>query len=618
MQPKPFPESQNHEDWRESKSRRPFFRSLLVFWLRDRGSAGFLIPTKELVTSVAVSDDSKYVAAGSEEGFVWIWSTQPSFKLCRVEHLFVPKDLRPRNSLGVSFAPAKHLVASGSYDGSVWLWDVNSKIPGVRLLGHTDAVQAVVFSRDGARLASGAWDGSTRVWDVDKRTSIARLLSNGMGIEGIAFSPDTRWLVTTETTGFENSSDPRGKSSYGATRIWRMTADRPRGEPGAALGDVIGFGFTDTGDLAIWYVDEQRALHVQVEGSDLYVPALRGYVWNPDSQSARNGTKVSFLGATRLEYRFGGEIWQPLVSFRNEHTLLIGSALASDGTLLAIASAQAADDHFSSAEVSLIRLSDGSIVQKQTIEGDVLSMGPLRFSPDNMSIAVAVSRLVRFQNGARPDSAPQVFVWRLSTGEIQKLSTNTEDFCSLAFNPSGTELAAGTVDGAVAVWDLPAGTRHELRMDVAVGPAMVVYASGGHDLLAASYNQMQAWEVENWHTRHLLLPFSFQATSLDASPVGTVVVGGSNGELQFWDMDSDSYITSTFVGRSLVIESAISSDNNRMAVLTQEGVEVLAGCGKTRFGASTVPQNSLVSTAQPDKKKVCVEKTSNSWMCSAM
>jgi WD40 repeat protein len=106
----------------------------------------------------------------------------------------------------VSFAPDKHTVASGSYDGSVWLWDVNSKIPGVRLLGHTDAVQAVIFSLVGERLASGAWDGSTRVWDVDKRTSIARLLSNGIGIEGIALSPDTRWLVTTETTGFVNSA----------------------------------------------------------------------------------------------------------------------------------------------------------------------------------------------------------------------------------------------------------------------------------------------------------------------------------------------------------------------------------------------------------------------------
>jgi hypothetical protein len=38
----------------------------------------------------------------------------------------------------------------------------------------------------------------------------------------------------------------------------------------------------------------------------------------------------------------------------------------------------------------------------------------------------------------------------------------------------------------------------------------------------------------------------------------------------------------------------------------------LAGCGKTRFEADAVPQNSLVSTAQPDKKKVCVEKTSSS------
>ena len=51
--------------------------------------------------------------------------------------------------------------------------------------------------------------------------------------------------------------------------------------------------------------------------------------------------------------------------------------------------------------------------------------------------------------------------------------------------------------------------------------------------------------------------------------------------------------------------------------LSVEDVRALAGCGKTRFEARTVPRNSLVSTAQPDKKKVCVEKTSNSWMCLA-
>src|ERR1035437_3747201 len=49
----------------------------------------------------------------------------------------------------------------------------------------------------------------------------------------------------------------------------------------------------------------------------------------------------------------------------------------------------------------------------------------------------------------------------------------------------------------------------------------------------------------------------------------------------------------------------------------QSGIDSVAGCGKTRFEADSVPRNSLVSTAQPDKKEVCVDKTSSSWMCSA-
>ena len=50
---------------------------------------------------------------------------------------------------------------------------------------------------------------------------------------------------------------------------------------------------------------------------------------------------------------------------------------------------------------------------------------------------------------------------------------------------------------------------------------------------------------------------------------------------------------------------------------SEDGDTILAGCGKTRFEADAVPRNSLVSTAQPDKKKACVEKTSSSWMCLA-
>jgi len=43
----------------------------------------------------------------------------------------------------------------------------------------------------------------------------------------------------------------------------------------------------------------------------------------------------------------------------------------------------------------------------------------------------------------------------------------------------------------------------------------------------------------------------------------------------------------------------------------------LAGCGKTRFEARAVSQNSIVSTTQPDKKKLCEETTSSGQMCPA-
>ena len=46
MQPKTFPESQNHGDWRESKLRRPFFRSLLGE-IPVRGAGGTVLEAGE-------------------------------------------------------------------------------------------------------------------------------------------------------------------------------------------------------------------------------------------------------------------------------------------------------------------------------------------------------------------------------------------------------------------------------------------------------------------------------------------------------------------------------------------------------------------------------------------
>jgi diguanylate cyclase (GGDEF)-like protein len=65
------------------------------------------------------------------------------------------------------------------------------------------------------------------------------------------------------------------------------------------------------------------------------------------------------------------------------------------------------------------------------------------------------------------------------------------------------------------------------------------------------------------------------------------------------------------------VRACVANNKLQIGLLGIDLTVSIAGCGKTRVEVDAVPRNSLVSTAQPDKKKVCVEKTSSSWMCSA-
>jgi WD40 repeat protein len=77
--------------------------------------------------------------------------------------------------LSVAFSPDGKYLASGSYDRTVKLWSVESQNKGTTLRGHSGHVNSVAFPPDGKYLASGSRDKTVTLWSVESQKEVTTL-----------------------------------------------------------------------------------------------------------------------------------------------------------------------------------------------------------------------------------------------------------------------------------------------------------------------------------------------------------------------------------------------------------------------------------------------------------
>ncbi len=158
------------------------------------------IPLDEPVVAAAISQDERWVATGSVNGSVIVWSIENE-KISR-------RSFQHGSEVTfLAFSPRGDVLAAAAKGRDIRLWAIGGRWS-QRLSARLAGINGLAFSPDGSRLvsASGLRDthlktpGELLLWDVRTGSLLLQLSSErDPSYGGVAFSPDGQTLFATES-----------------------------------------------------------------------------------------------------------------------------------------------------------------------------------------------------------------------------------------------------------------------------------------------------------------------------------------------------------------------------------------------------------------------------------
>src|SRR5262245_39442953 len=141
------------------------------------------LPRTTFVTSAAITNDGRLVAAGTNVGsiYLWNWANQTSALLTTNGQSAV-RDLR------FSGDGRRLLVAQSN--GRISVWDAAAENLSLEFAGHDQGTNAAEFLFDGQRISLAGLDDTGRIWDIDSGRELWRGEFGLYGVTTLAVAPD--------------------------------------------------------------------------------------------------------------------------------------------------------------------------------------------------------------------------------------------------------------------------------------------------------------------------------------------------------------------------------------------------------------------------------------------
>jgi WD40 repeat protein len=461
----------------------------------------------------------------------------------------------------VAWSPDGKTVAIGGHRPEILLIDTQTGAVS-ELLGHTDAMYKLQFTRDGTRLLSASDDSTARVWTLSNRTAVV-LRGHDDDVFNARFAADEHSVVTA--------------SIDGSLRVWQLdapgaTAAATTFDEGAPIEQMQLAGdrvlvhtpnAVSRWDLATGHREplfswahQPHTLGSGVasnDGEHVAVPNSDGSI----ELRSRDGKAIVLRGHRGLVTHF---------EFNRASTMLVSSS--SDGTLrtwdVATGTGKvmiegpvpirgfsiAKDGRIVATAGDLVYLIEADGTVTQLGKGSAWCLGSTEFEPvrDRLVLQRCDTSLALFEDH-----------------RLTELATGGYRASAVAVSPDGRRIAAALGDRTVRIWDASTGQ----VIDILRGHSDLVYdvafSPDGGELASASYDKtLRVWDLAS--KRHRVLRGH-------TGPVGHVawrspsqlVTTSSDGTIRLWQKPSLDTPSSSEIEERLNAATSARIDRDRPA-----------------------------------------------------
>jgi WD40 repeat protein len=470
----------------------------IIVWDVTGARTNVRVPAETWVTALAFSADSKVLASGHDDGKVRLWDIATGKSLAEWQAHGQPVS-------ALSFRQADNQLATAGEDRLIKIWDATSRKCLHTLRGHSDRIPALAWQPGADRLVSAGWDTTARVWDLKNGDPIMLLNRHSDQVHTLAFAADGGLLAVAD--------------SDFTIHVWN--------DPIRAEERFVLEGHTDEVKALAFSRDGRRLASA---GADrvvhLWDLATGQLVAGPNPR-ARHG--ISLAGNREVVSTAGASVqaWdvesaKPTWTPQGESALSI--ATSPDGKHLAIGGP--------SPDVNVWDIASHTLEATLThTRGPIVN---LTFAPDSQRLATASV------------SDGLVWLWQLGSPEailVIPEAAESSTLETLAFHPRTNWLAVGGIDwlattgsdGAVCLWNLD---ERDKITSVPVGVTSLAFDPTGRYLAAGTFKQtVTVWEVKDMRQVLQFTGHQDRIGSIAFSPDGSWLVSASDDStVRVWNV----------------------------------------------------------------------------------